>query len=88
VSDPEKCDGSEEKDSEKMHGDWCRMQASGYPNMRCEEAWRLSEQDAWGARWAVGCASWDGKSGQSLRGAMRARGEQRALSEQGGLMAG
>jgi hypothetical protein len=38
VSEPEKCDGSKEKDSEKMHGDWCRMQASGYPNTRCEGA--------------------------------------------------
>src|SRR4029077_3570325 len=38
VSEPEKCDGSKEKDSEKMHGDWCRMQASGYPSTRWGEA--------------------------------------------------
>jgi hypothetical protein len=38
MSNPEKCDGSEENESQKVHGDWCRMLASGYPNTRCGEA--------------------------------------------------
>ncbi len=38
MSNPEKCDGSEENESQKVHGDWCRTLASGYPNTRCGEA--------------------------------------------------
>jgi hypothetical protein len=38
MSDPEKCDGSEENESQEVHGDWCRALASGYPNTGWGEA--------------------------------------------------